>query len=253
MDVRVYQVYFREDQLSHLDSAFVPFANLENTNPELREYPLLKSLYSMQQPEYWGMVSWRWKEKTALEGRMFLDWIADNAGYDVYHINPFPEVAANHPNIFHHGEVVHKGMIPCVERLMRLMGLDRIDLLHSSFPVRYNSTCHFYIGNSSFWQGWMEFAAECNSVVQKDELLYDFMHVQRSRHRKEHLINYSFVMERLVNLYMIINKVSVKYYPYEKLNNTKDTKKRAEELQVIALKESDVFYKTPDRNKPLWW
>jgi hypothetical protein len=42
---------------------------------------------------HWGLLSWRWHEKTKLAGYQFKTWIEQNPEYDCYHFDPFKNLS----------------------------------------------------------------------------------------------------------------------------------------------------------------
>ena len=215
MDIKIYQTYFREDQADILDPAFIPFENLKNENPELRELPLLKKLHEQNKTfdGYWGMVSWRWKEKTKLDGQTYIDWITENPGHDVYHVNHFPELPAVNLNSLTQGEKHIKGLLPYFERLVDLLGKKSEVNVHSKFPAELFICSHHYVGNKVFWDDLMSFMDHCLKISAEDDILNNFLFNRRSAHRHETIINYSFAVERLPVLFLHLNK-QYKILPY---------------------------------------
>lgn len=202
----VYQNYYLEDQKSYLDPAFVPYNNTKNEHPELREYPILKKLHEKNKDNnvMWGLVSWRWKEKTCIDGIKFINWIQNTPGADVYHINHDLDHAAKEKNIFLHGEQHHKGMLKYFERLNYLMNW-KLNF-HNTYPPKYFITCHFYVMNSRHWAKWLKFLDKCLEVSYNDQSLNYFLRVETSPRYGKAIPNFSFVVERLIALYCLLNK-----------------------------------------------
>lgn len=224
MRVHIYQNYFLPSQKALLDPAFIPHDNTDNLNPQYREYPLIRKLYDSQPKDsdyYWGLVSWKFREKSdGVTGQQFIDWMLANPGYDVYYIFPRAENVARFRNPFVESEPHTPGMTKFINTLIRdVLQLDMRPIEHINFPVHNFSYSSHYVGNSTFWDGWISFADRLISSVREHPELNDFMFVQNIEHhevgKKVRLINYSFVMERLVNLFFFLNPTAyrVKYYP----------------------------------------
>ena len=253
MQVKIYQTYFQEDQLQFLDPAFVPNNNVENRYPHFHEYPLIKDLYSKMSDfdGHWGMVSWRWKEKTHLEGKLYLDWINNNPGYDVYFINPFMEVPANHPNVFHHGECCHGGMIDVyMNRLLKLLNVE-MNLRTEHFPLEYFITCHYYVGNKKFWNGWMPFLEKCIQLSYNDPMMNEYMFHTTTYYRNSYKICFPFVVERLINLYLYLyREFKIAYYSYEE-PCFKEYKLFNQSIGNVRIKQGGEIPAIPTFVKPL--
>jgi hypothetical protein len=213
MDIKIYQTYFDQSQLGVLDPSFIPFDNTSNEQPLLREYPLLKKLHEQNAnfDGYWGMTSWRWYEKTKLSGAQFISWVQDNPGYDLYHVNHYPKYRDK--NIFWQGEHCHGGMLDCLRRIITILGYNNFDF-DVKYPREYFITCHYYVATNAVWDRLIDFFNKCVEVSNQDKQVYEYMHVGKTRHRSEHIINFSFVMERLPALYLLLHQdIRIKEYP----------------------------------------
>ena len=125
MNLKIYQAYYDEAQLPNLDPVFLPFDNTNNSTPHLREYPMWQKLYEEHKDTdaHWGLMSWRWLQKTNLPPAQFRDWILANPGYDVYHIDPFPDLPNQYMNIWTQGDVWCPGMNDFCNRLFPKLGI----------------------------------------------------------------------------------------------------------------------------------
>ena len=80
-NIKVFQIYFKPELKVHCDPAFTPLDNTSNPRPELREWDVWDREYAnivKQDLDYWGFVSWKFKEKTGLTGRQVFDFINAN-------------------------------------------------------------------------------------------------------------------------------------------------------------------------------
>lgn len=215
MNIKIHQTYFDQNQLQHLDPAFIPFDNTINEAPLLREYPLLCKLYEQNKEYdgYWGMASWRWKEKAKIDGQTLIDWMNSNPGNDVYHV-PYEDggMRLTFGNIFLQGEAVHGGLLRCMQRLVELHGLNvsLIEIYHSNYYI----TCHHYFTTSEIWKKLLTFLEKSVQYSHTDEIVNEFMYRTFSTHRNEKIQNFCFVMERLPALFLIANPdIKVLGYP----------------------------------------
>ena len=212
--INIYQSFFTPEQFIQLDRSFIPFNNLKNKNPELREFPLMKALYDKNKNfnGYWGLVSWKWKEKTNLDGCKFIEWVEDNPGYDVYHINPyFALTEIDNPFV----DNSHEGMVEFTDLLLRNLGY-KFSIRDAVFPLNIISSCSFYVANKKFWNHWIGFVETCIEIVKRDEYMNKYMFNDVTIHLGERVINYSFIIERLFGLFLFLrnSNFKVKHYPY---------------------------------------
>lgn len=219
MEVKIYQTFFDMAQLPMLDHAFIPYDNLDNKQPQLREYPLLKKMVenNCDYTGRLGMVSWRWRDKCKVSGAEYIEWIKKNPGYDVYHISPF--TPTNFNNIFTQGFHHHKGMDLCFQRICELMDIN-FDF-ERQYDRKYFITCHYYVTSVSVLNKLVQFMERIYDLSLSDAALYKFMHEQSSKHydfknSTAQVINFSFVMERIPSLFFLLNQ---EYSIYEYLNN----------------------------------
>lgn len=205
MKIKIYQSFFKPEQISLLEKNFIPYNNLENKNSALHEYPILLDLYSKNRnfDGYWGMMSWRFKEKTGLTGDKFLRLINDSPGYDVYHVNPFFEVTTKYSNPFTQGEVHHPGMINFINSLLKQMGYN-LDITKENFNKENFIFCSYYVGNHRFWEKWMVFQEIVMTIANKDMAMKGYLFNSYTINRDHPLINFPFVFERLVNLFLYL-------------------------------------------------
>lgn len=220
MRLRIYQSFYEPEQYFHLDRDFIPINNLENKDPVLREYPILCNLHQKNEnfDGYWGLVSWRFKEKCGITGKEFSQWILDNPGYDVYHFNHSWHAAEFHSNMFMHGEKYHKGMIEYTDRLLEKLGY-KFSIRDVEYPLNLFMTCHYHVGNARFWDHWMSFLETCIALSKLDDKMNQYLYDKQSKHRNEKVSNFCFVVERLPSLFLFLNQRQFKVlnYPYSKI------------------------------------
>lgn len=214
MEIKIYQNYYLEEQKQYLDPAFVPHDNLENKQPELHEYPILKKLQkeneSISDEDLWGLVSWRWTEKTRTSGSKFINWIQSTPGYDLYHLNYDLHSPRRENNIIIHGEKNHAGLLSYFQRLSQLMKWD-LDL-KSKYDRKYFITCHYYVMNNNRWNEWITFLDNCLEVSYNDELLNHYIKHTTSKRYGKNVPNFCFVVERLICIHCILRNLNVIEY-----------------------------------------
>lgn len=217
MDVKIFQSYYKSFQMEALDPDFIPYDNRNSDTWQYCEIPMLFSLYDQHKnyDGYWGLVSWRWYEKTSdLPGKKYIDWIKNNPGYDVYGLDMYHHLELRYPNPILAADNFHPGILNYFSRLLTLLGRNDIDL-HGQMPPQFNIYCHYYVGNKQFWDSWMQFLQLVINLSQKDDELrkYAFDNVF---FRTKELPAIVFCAERLAMLFLMMNKskFSVLRFPY---------------------------------------
>jgi hypothetical protein len=211
-------MFHRKEDICKLDPAFIPLDNTVNTKPHLFEYPIQKKLFLKHKDSdyYWGLVSSRWTEKTFLDGKVFKQWILDNPGYDVYHIDPNISQSILYHNLWVQGEIVHEGpLMDFAIKLFDQMGMP-INVRDLSIKPEHFATTSFHIGNSKFWKEWYLFVDYALVLCSQDDELYNFLYKVPAKHRDSTVPFFTFVVERLLTMFFMMNTtVKVKKFPIE--------------------------------------
>jgi hypothetical protein len=215
MNLQIYQAYYKQEQLPHLDPVFIPYDNTDNPLPHLREYPMWQKLFHKHKDTdaYWGLMSWLWFTKTKTPAATFTQWMLDNPGYDVYHIDPFPELPHQFVNIWTQGNVWCPGMNDFCNRLFPKFGIETKVEEYQYTPEEF-ATCNYFVGNDKFWKNYMSFLDLCLKFIHEDEAMNDYIYKKGGMYNGHFVPNFPFVMERLFSLHNILNpNVTVKKYP----------------------------------------
>lgn len=212
-------MFHRKEDISKLDPAFIPLDNTINERPDLREYPIIKKLFHKHKnsDDYWGLVSARWFLKTKLSGKVFKQWILDNPGYDMYHIDPSIHESVYHHNLWVQGERVHDGpMIDFAMKMFDKMNMS-IDITELSIKPEHSATTSYHIGNAKFWKEYYLFVDNALVVCSQDEELHNFLYKTMASHDKQQIVFFSFVVERLLTMFLIMNtsNIKVKKFPVD--------------------------------------
>lgn len=212
MKTNLYQCFYASNQVTQLDEICIPFDNTKNENPNLREYPLFKQLYELEKNsgDYWGLLSFRFKEKTLLEPKKFKEWIEQNPGHDVYYIDPFLDVSVTYPNLWVQGEQWHPGLYAFFRRLAGPLASKVI-----YHPDDF-ATCNFFVGNKRFWDGYFNFVDEIIDLSGTDDIMKHYMFNHKVQYNGQEITYFSFIVERLLSLYFYYNRqLNKKKFPIE--------------------------------------
>jgi hypothetical protein len=218
MNIKISQAFYKPEQFAMLQHAFIPYNNIKNEQPLLREYPFILDLYKKNRnfDGYWGLVSWAFTFKTKLTGEQALEMIHSNPGYDLYHFNSFTEMTVNYVNPFTQAdEFHHKGMLEFINGILTRLGYTG-DIAEVRFAPEQFIYCSHYIGNQYFWDRWHAFLTTCIEVAESDPKLNEYLHAYLSIHdNKSEITNFSFVVERLVSLFVHIHSSTLKIKMFE--------------------------------------
>lgn len=207
--MKIYQSFYKPEQVASLDTDFIPYNNLKNEKPLLREYPFLLDLYDKNRnyDGYWGIVSPLFGFKTKTTGARFKELILSNPGYDVYHFNAYPQMEFLYLNPFMQAdEYHHRGMANYINKLVQALGYQNFDVTETRFATEHFIYCSYYVGNSKFWDRWIPFLQACIYTSENNPELNAYLYGYSSIHDgRTDISNFSFVIERLVGLFAHLN------------------------------------------------
>lgn len=157
--MKIHQIYYSSETKEQCDEAFIPYDNSQSKEPEWREYAVFREHYlnnAHKKTKYCGILSWKFNQKTNISGKEFLTFIENNPGYDVYFINPWPDLADVFNNVWQQGEIWHHGLIMKTQKIFDRLGYN-IDLSAVRNDERDTLYCNYWVGNADFWERYMEF------------------------------------------------------------------------------------------------
>ena len=202
-NTKVFQIYYKPESVDQLDPAFIPLDNTANPRPELREWYNWDQQHEQRLSEnldYWGYVSWKFKEKTNLSGQQVYDFINNNLGYDVYLFNPCLVNEAVFANSWEQGNLHHPNISDIGNTFFAKLGYQDIDV--TSILLDHNTTvfANYVVGNKKFWNKFMEFSRKLFSESDNDpEFRHQVFGAGLSNYAYDKsLPNFTFLIERLI-------------------------------------------------------
>jgi hypothetical protein len=207
--VNIQQIYYRPEQREFLDPAFTPYFN-DSHGEEVyrwREFSVFLQAWREKRhyhSDYLGYVSWKFGEKSRLQGQVFADWIRENSGYDVYSLNPFPVQSLGFRNVWQQAMNYHEGIEPLLEFLFqsKILPGDIMTDVHGPEETLY---CNYWVGNAFFWDQFLPWAEKVK-VFLETKLAPELHSLAFHRIDQTHQSPYSaFVMERLFTAFVCQN------------------------------------------------
>ena len=230
-NTKIFQIYFKPELKVHCDPAFTPLDNTDNPRPDLREWYVWDREYKNileQNLDYWGFVSWKFKEKTNLTGEQALNFINTNPGYDVYLFNPCILNEACFSNSWEQGDIHHPNISDIGNSFLKKIGYKDIDVKYLNLDRDKMVFANYIVGSKKFWARFMPFVHQIFSEAESDP---EFKHqvfgegLSNYAHDRS-LPNFTFLLERLIPTFLELEKISsigftytedtlpVKYQPY---------------------------------------
>ena len=165
---RIFQIFYQPTQIDHLEDAFIPYSNIENSRPEWCEYYIFRKEYQAGTCDHGitGFVSWKFRQKTGMSGEAFCSWVEAHPGYDVYFVNPFPRLTKRWmPNVWNQGDQCHPGITQIAQSLLDRLGY-KIKLRHLRMGENHIAYCNYWAGTPQFWQRYMQFCEPIYDLIE---------------------------------------------------------------------------------------
>ncbi|MET0271087.1 MAG: hypothetical protein ABW173_11740 [Sphingomonas sp.] len=204
---KVFQIYYEDWQRSLCDPRFAP---LDNRGPatEYLEFDLFERLSispHVAGAALWGALSWRFTEKTGLDGDELFALIAADPGHDVYFCNPHPQNEGVYHNLWMQGETAHPRFIELSRAFLVAAGLpgEEVDLIETS---AHYSCANYFIATPAFWSAYLPFVrgairrADANLSAEDRAALHSTAADERNVHKG--CTYMPFIVERLFPLFM---------------------------------------------------
>jgi hypothetical protein len=231
-NTKIFQIYYKQDLVKHLDPAFIPLDNTANLRPELREWYIWDKEHQSrlnQELDFWGYFSWKFKEKTNLSGQQVFDFIEANPGYDVYLFNPCVINEAVFVNSWEQGDLHHPNISAIGNKFLSKIGYEDVDV--SSMVLDRNKTvfANYIVASRDFWIRFMNFSRQLFTQAELDsDFNDDVFGSGRSNYAHDKTLpNFTFLIERLVPVFLELEQfncigythtnpmeMNAKYQPY---------------------------------------
>lgn len=240
MKLKVFQTFYRDDQISELDHEFEPFDNRANPSPELMEFYCNMVLYDRAEKEkldLWGNLSWTWKNKlSGMTANDVIERINSNPGYDVYFFNGFYDQVFQHYNVWEQGFRFHTNIIDIIEHAAPLMEVDP-KWIHQPMGKKVSFFACYCVGTRDFWKGYLDLVTSfCTAIPNFDQSVINKMHEPSGYIPNPGLWYFPFIQERLFSTYLVMNYQRFKILPYHHQEDLYDANYR----HLVDLKEQAI-------------
>lgn len=218
-NMKIFQIYFKEELKQHCDPAFVPLSNVANPRPDLREWDVWNREHEnivSEGLDLWGFVSWRFREKTNLSGQQFVDFITANPGYDVYFVNPCIVNEAAFINSWEQGDMHHPNISEIANSFLTKLGYEDVSVRDLVLDRTRTMYANYLVGTRDFWDRFMQFSNKLFTEAEQDA---EFKHkvfgagLSNYAHDKS-LPNFTFLIERLIPTFIELEGFNALPYQY---------------------------------------
>lgn len=211
--MNIYQIYYDDSQLSSLEPEFIPFDNRRKEYPFNYEYAVFFELHKKNnwlESKYCGALSWKFRSKTGNSGKDFIEAINSSPGYDVYLINPFPELII-YKSVWDQGDEFHPHIRELTKLLLLEVGHDP-SMLETETAPQYLCYCNYWVGNKKFWDAYIEYLNPIwRYILEHDNSLTRALKVNADPLIQAPYL--PFVFERLFSTFLSISSFKVLSLP----------------------------------------
>jgi hypothetical protein len=212
--MKIHQIYYLDEQKPLLLNGAIPYFN-ENLTVYF-ENEVIRKLGLNQNEDYFGVFSWKFKEKRKLDLFQIQELIERNPNFDVYSF--FKDVS--NKNIFKLGNVWHPRLMECLEYIVRRLKLNDILLREGTRCIILQN--HFIMKGDLYKRYVVELLEPVMEMMDEPEfkkILYtDSNYLKLVKKRKDKILPqlnklgldyypmHPFLLEMLPSLFMNINK-----------------------------------------------
>ena len=205
--VRIFQIFYDDWHEKMLDADFEAYDN-RGEDSELHEFAVFEKLAKsgrVNGAKYWGALSWRFREKTGMSGKQWLEVMAANPGFEVYYCNPFPLNEALYHNSWLQGEPSHPSFLALSRAFLEAAGLP-LDCLSSIQPSPAFAAANYFVASPAFWEKYLRFVRNTlgNAERKLPPKLRAQLHSKQADPQGFHFgaTYVPFIVERLLSLFL---------------------------------------------------
>ena len=226
MDYKIFQICFEPRQMELVEYPLIPFDNIANEKPELREYwSFLKAKEngSTEGLDAWGFLGPRWEAKLKYGADKIKYEIDSNPDNDVWIFNHARAVNALTYNVWEQGEFFHKGLRQVAEEALTIAGFNNSAI--NAFMTEYNTCyCSYFVARKEFWEDYIDFLSRI--IVALDNLSEETKEIYNSsaNYARDNTLNmFPFLIERLFSTFLVLRhnkyKIHAMQYDYSVYQN----------------------------------
>lgn len=213
-EIAIHQITYLPNHLGHVEPSFRQYDNTNSSAPNEMEYRVFLDAYEARLPtkaKYTGFVSWKFRQKTKIQGHQFIEFIAANPGHDVYFINPFPSELV-WKNVWLQGDSFHPGLLDFTQTLLDRLDY-KIDLNSLENLSNTAAYCNYWVGTQEFWDRYMAFTQPLYRHIIDGLSASEREFFWKKADRKIEASYFPFLFERVFST-LLISDASIKSCEY---------------------------------------
>lgn len=177
--IRVFQMYSESWQRELLDPAFYPMdvSRVDPHNQDLNVWSQLMTNEATKGAQLWGAVSWRFTERTSMNGSDWVRQVTDQPGGDVYFSNTDLVGEGVFHNSWLHAATLYPQFLEVVTAFFQANDLPLTELSLIT-PSALTPGGHFMLARPVFWSAYVNWLKQLMTQANKrmPPALRDLMH-----------------------------------------------------------------------------
>jgi hypothetical protein len=216
LNLNIHQIYFQENQKEKLLTGSLPYFNKSDNTRQLFETEVILALFLKETKliadEIYGVLSWRFTDKTKLSLEGIKSFVDANPSKDVFLMNPFPELTYVYDNPWIQGEFVHPGLLDLAQKIFDLSPYN-VSLRSIHLASNRQVYCNYFLAKGSFWIEYIQFLNTLVETIEKNSKVNQAIKKQTSYNYEASFL--PFFLERLLPTYLFLNpSIETVSYPY---------------------------------------
>lgn len=215
--IKVFQMHSEAWQRELLDPAFYPL-DVSRVNSEALEVTVCNQLANNKAIEgatLWGAISWRFTERTGMQGRDWVKQIEEHPGADVYFCNPKAESEVVFHNPWLEGETLQPRFIEVAQTFLLATGMPESEV-NSIYPSSTVSGGGYMVGTSAFWKLYIPFVQKLMKTADQKmpPAIRDLLHspVPDENGKQTGATYLTLIVERLLPVFLRTEGKNLKAY-----------------------------------------
>lgn len=159
MELKIHQIWYRDEHEAALDPNLLSWDNRENQRPEWCEYWVMRQAaqdFDKNFGELTGFLSWKYRQKLNIESSQIKAYIEAYPGADCYIFSPAVFQVAIYLNVWQQGEEWHPGITRQAQVMLQELGY-QINLENSIDHHLTTAYGNYWIAGRTFWIKYLEF------------------------------------------------------------------------------------------------
>lgn len=222
MNIHLYQIWYDDNSKPAENSGFLAFDCRQNPEFLKREMAHLIRFYdeivvNANDDDYFTLLSPRFFEKTGLTAQDIREFSSNNPNNDIYLFNPYPMNVYRDFNVWEQGESGHKQLKTLSQKLLNQTNINFNIFAPHRNTIDNTVYCNYWLGSKLFFDEFITFIKKLDNAIETMPNNEKEQYFKETTYFRTTAIFYPFIFERLINLYLLINKnIKTKPYIYQK-------------------------------------